>query len=392
MSDINLLPEDLKKKAEKILDDRGNLKVDEVELTHGERLRKPKDDSEVSIKDKIISWLKKLLRPKLEPSFSKKVLKSKLEKDLSKEKGLRIKLDKAEIKKTDEKKQKLKLKKSLFHRLPHKKLSSKDLIKKELIKDKQRIEKPSQINLVQTIEPEKKELTPIHDKEKYTTKIKMKKSKDIFSRLLSEFKNPFRKKVGKKERKFNVNLLPFGIGFHSKSRVSFVLISAFIVSCVIVFVVYFGLNIYEMSITSDYKSIENEFEVYMSSIEDYGDSIYEIEVWENKIQKIKDLFNHHVYWTKFFKAIDDNTLPGVQFFGFAGSINGNIVLSAIAPDYQTVAKQWLHLQNAEDFVEEVIIDGASMASSGDDIYVSFSLTLDFVDGIFYKNADFDNSD
>ena len=123
---------------------------------------------------------------------------------------------------------------------------------------------------------------------------------------------------------------------------------------------------------------------YLEEGEKFDDLIHEIAIWQGKVDEIETLLNKHVYWTKFFEKLEENTLPNVKFTGFAGTLGSDITLQAIAPDYQTVSKQWIHLQNADDFVKKVTIGGATLSVSENDIDVSFSLTLDFVEDIFYK--------
>jgi len=94
--------------------------------------------------------------------------------------------------------------------------------------------------------------------------------------------------------------------------------------------------------------------------------------------------NKHVYWTKFFEKLEENVLPEVKFTGFAGAIGSSLSLEAMAPDYKTIAKQWIILQDADDFVESVDIGEISMRSGEDKTYVSFSLLLNLVEDIFYR--------
>ena len=92
MSDINLLPEDLKKKQEKTLKSRGNFDLNEIEFTEGEKLKKEVDIKAKTIKrNRIGKWFK----PKISD-------KSKVEKDYNKASNLDFVL------KTDNKQKKFK--------------------------------------------------------------------------------------------------------------------------------------------------------------------------------------------------------------------------------------------------------------------------------------------
>ena len=60
--DINLLPEDLKKKQDKTLKNRGNFSLDEIEFTDGQRLKKQLDSKIIKPKKEVI---KKWFKPKI---------------------------------------------------------------------------------------------------------------------------------------------------------------------------------------------------------------------------------------------------------------------------------------------------------------------------------------
>lgn len=348
MSDINLLPEDLKKKQAKTLATKDNFDLDEIEFTEGEKLKSYK---EIGIKKTGSSKLKKSFKPKFND-------------------------------------------KSRFNVIPEKKIDNKEYQqvtgKKEFVLQKNNEQKKSEKikskNDVLDNPPE----TNI-DNQKSNKKVlkidKTNKNGNFFKNLLSKFQIKFKKKKDQKDQKdkdLDVNLLPFGSNIPTTKRMIFVLAIAFVLSFFLIFIVFFGYYIHKEKIIKDYNSLESELNVDMENTEKYDNLIHEINFWQEKVKKIEDLLDKHIYWTKFFEKLEENTLPNVQFTGFTGSINNSITLQATAPDYQTVSKQWIHLQNADDFVKEVIIGGTSMSVSGEDTFISFSLTLDFVDDIFYK--------
>jgi hypothetical protein len=354
MSGINLLPEDLKKKEEKTLKNRGDFNLNEIEFTEGEKLKKEIGiKAKVSRKNKLEKWLK----PKIKNELGKK--------DYNKI------VDTNFIPKIDNKQKE-----------PKKEIKTPETINNFSKPDKKvnKEEKNINLNKVAKIKESK------FDKQSKKKIDKKKKSRGGFKNLFNKFNSKSKNKkdkTDKKEEGLDVNLLPFGSNVPTTRRMISVLIITFILTSSLVFIVYFAYFIYKDKIVNNYSSLGNELDSYMEEIKKYDDLMEETGSWQEKVTEIEHLLNKHVYWTKFFEKLEENTLPNVRFIGFAGKVDSSIVLKAIAPDYQTVSKQWIRLQNAEDFVKSVEIKGAEMSTNEDNISISFSLRLDFADNIFY---------
>ncbi len=355
--DINLLPEDLRKK--RTLKDREDFDINDIEYTAGEKLVK-EQKQKLAIKNKLGQWF----RPRPDDLKTKKTKKPILNTSFTPNlKDQRV--DKLEV---DFKDQKLILPED-------KKVDFKNFSQPEDFNEQ--IKKPEKIK---PVPKPKAEAEPRKRKEKI-------KQKNIFDTLLLNVKHLFQNKKKdkeKKEKEVDVNLLPFNANIPSTKKLYFSLLITLIISGIFISIVFFGFYIHRSNIVNDYNKLNEEFEKHIDYIKGYDDVIKEIEVWQNKINEIRGLFSRHIYWTKFFKALEDNTLPEIQYNSFAGSVGGNLTLNAVAPDYKTIARQWIHLNQAEDFIDKLIIDKASLVTSGNNLMVSFSLTLDFVEDIFYK--------
>ena len=328
MSDINLLPEDLKRKQDKILKNRGNFDLDEIEFTAGEKLKKR---AEAQIKKPVKEDIKKWFKPKLNNQVDFK--------NRNKQPILR---DLGNIKKID-------------NHLADNKIP--------------------QVPLKPQVDHQ-----PDQNKKKVSGFQKF-----INSLILKLNKQKIKQKKKKKKKGLEVNLLPFGSNIPTTRRMIYILIITFILASSLIFVVYFGYYIYKEEVAKDYGNLENELDIFMKDIEKYDSLILEITAWQKKVDEIENLLNKHIYWTEFFNKLEENTLPNVQFNGFAGSIDSSVILQATAPNYQTISQQWIRLQNADDFVKRVQIGGASMFSAEDSIKISFSMTLDLAEGVFYKD-------
>lgn len=110
----------------------------------------------------------------------------------------------------------------------------------------------------------------------------------------------------------------------------------------------------------------------------------------SKVQKVRALVGRHVYWTNFFKFLEDNTLAEVYYSsGLSGTADGTYSFSVAGPNFATVSKQIKVFKNSE-FVEEVSVGEASLEEDIDPekIYqkrVVFDLQLKVKPDIFLKN-------
>ncbi len=314
MGDINLLPEDLRKNEEKILQGRGSFSYDKIEYTPGEKLQKNENNNDNS---KLKSTSN---------DFNKNIADPYVEKKVSTEK----------------------------ERVYNPPVLEKKIIISEKIEDKNK-------------------------------KVDKAKSKMTLASLLAKIDLALRSKKTKKMES-GINLIPESLKVPSSKALFFTFFYPFLIVVGIVLVIYSGLKIYDLQIQNDIKDVDNQVTSVVESAGDYNKLIIELEDWQNKTKKIKNILTKHIYWTEFFRKLEDNTLANVKFNNFSGNIQGNLTFLATAPDYTTVVRQWMHLKRADDFVKNVIISGATL-STGQAAGiggVSFSVTLDLAEDIFYK--------
>lgn len=320
MGDINLLPEDLRKKEENILKDRGVF-YDKIEYTGAEKLEK----DVINLNDK-----------KTKNFFGN----------------------------TSE--------------TPQKK-DSDPIIKPKPIQEKQRIEPIIKKKIIVSEENyyKDKKTQPINVAKKL-------KQKTSFISILNKINFALRSKQ-EKVQKSGINLIPENSRAVPKKAIFSMLFYPFIIVCVVVIASYFALRAYDLQTQNKIKALETNISGTISSTGNYNQLISEIEDWQNKTIRIKELLTRHIYWTEFFSKLEDNTLENVRFNNFSGNIQGNLTFVASAPNYETVVRQWMHLKRADKFVRNVIINGASLSTSKDNSRgVSFSVTLDLAEDIFYK--------
>jgi hypothetical protein len=350
MDDINLLPEELRKKENKTLENKGSFKVDNIEFTPGQELSRDDKNAKLVSEKGSFSWFK--------PSLNKKF------------DNVNHNQDKKRIE------------------IPtNNNFKPREMTSGEQYKNISPNNKESLNNgFVQKSEKQKIAIQEKPQAKTTNEKINTKKSNSVS--LIQKIKNVFNKKSTTQEKKPDVNLLPDSTALLPEKNILFLLISTFLISIMFVFVIFFALNIYKLNVTKQSDTLDKQLNDNIASLNSYSTVIKDVENLQNKSKEIKKLFDKHIYWTKFFEAIENNTLAEVRYTNFSGGLNGNLTLSALAPDYQTVVRQWMYLKRAKNFAKNVIITGANLSQTDNKLggNISFSITLDLADDIFYKTT------
>ncbi len=100
----------------------------------------------------------------------------------------------------------------------------------------------------------------------------------------------------------------------------------------------------------------------------------EILPFQQKLEKTEFLLNHHIYWNKFFKFLEDNTLSSVYLSGFSGGLEGEYSFSAQARDIEAIEAQVDKLLESE-FVRDAWVERASLGATEKGSSVSFTLNM-----------------
>lgn len=127
-----------------------------------------------------------------------------------------------------------------------------------------------------------------------------------------------------------------------------------------------------------------QVKIEMTSVEGqisrYQDVVNDIRKLEQKAERVNDLLNNHIYWTKFFKLLETYTIPDIYYGDFNGDIGGKIVLPSIGRDLIASARQLIALSNAPEFIKEVTITDLAGGVKG----VSFNTNLTLAPEAFKK--------
>jgi hypothetical protein len=123
----------------------------------------------------------------------------------------------------------------------------------------------------------------------------------------------------------------------------------------------------------------------------------EILNFNDKLTAVAYLLNNHIYWTNFFKFLEDNTIPEVYYESFSGDLSGKYILPAVAKDFRSVSTELKVLQANSDKVLSVSSGGAETAASQppagaaatSSASVNFNLDLNFDRSIFIKPPEYE---
>lgn len=179
---------------------------------------------------------------------------------------------------------------------------------------------------------------------------------------------------------FGVNLLSEDLVSHFKPQQKLLqLLGLAVGAAAVIGLLYFGLDLVQRSVTSDILEKQTASQQVSQQIDDLQSDQQAATAATNKIKAIQGLVERHTRWTKFFKKVEQNTLPTV-FYGpiFTGDIKGELTFSATTDSFDSVAEQYLVFQQAVakgDFISSFVITGAARTATPGGSIVTFTVSL-----------------
>jgi len=153
------------------------------------------------------------------------------------------------------------------------------------------------------------------------------------------------------------------------------------------------------------ESLEEEIQRLRDVIASKEEKVAQSEDLQRKTEIVATLLDRHVYWTQFFKFLEERTLPEVYFTeGFSGDPKGEYSLSAQTDNFASISEQVAVLQDHEMVkdasvqsgslkVKSVEVEGQAGGEGGNDRetpqkkekeIVTFTLNLRLDPAIFHK--------
>ncbi len=227
-------------------------------------------------------------------------------------------------------------------------------------------EKKTSVNLLDNLE---------ENKEKRKENVKKKKS---FQKSV-DLRNP---------EVLDVNLVKdeIIIFFNWKKNliIAFLLI---ILSSLLVYEISKGLDYWEETESLKAEKIEKQIEELKKEVVELNNKANNALLFKEKSLAFSKLLDNHIYWSNFFKWLENNTLNTVKYSGFAGDISGMYSLTATAPTYAEaswqakVLKESPYIKDVE--ISSVVLIEHSETSEGEDgeiietSYENVSFTVNF---------------
>ncbi|RKX90929.1 MAG: hypothetical protein DRP84_12380 [Spirochaetes bacterium] len=165
-----------------------------------------------------------------------------------------------------------------------------------------------------------------------------------------------------------------------------VFIFSILFTVLIIGAVYLWMVWQESKVTAETVNIDDQIVAVDKKIKDYNEIKQNAQELQNKIGAAEGLLNKHIYWTKFFDLLEQNTVQGIYYVSIAADTEGGIILSAIAEDYTTIARQLVAFNEATDFVNQAKVSSA-VAQTGEEGQisgVSFNIDLQLTNNVFIK--------
>ncbi|MDD5031963.1 MAG: hypothetical protein PHR36_02855, partial [Patescibacteria group bacterium] len=109
-------------------------------------------------------------------------------------------------------------------------------------------------------------------------------------------------------------------------------------------------------------------------------------VFEKKLKLVNSLISQHVYWTNFFKFLEDNTLTDVYYSGFSGDNKGEYGLTASGKNFNIIQAQVERLLASKYVLGASVEEARTSAAGGQEANaaggVAFGLRLVINPAIF----------
>ncbi|MDD4271880.1 MAG: hypothetical protein PHF50_03690 [Patescibacteria group bacterium] len=163
------------------------------------------------------------------------------------------------------------------------------------------------------------------------------------------------------------------------------LAGAILIPILIVAAVYYGLSFYQKSSQANNLAQAEKFAELEKNIAKEESGVKEVHDFQAKLKIISKVFSQHIYWTNFFKFLEDNTIKDVYFVDFKGDTGGNYAMNALAASYSSIAEQVNAFKNNRKIT--VVEAGGGEMVAGDDkekFLVKFVLNFSVLKNIFIE--------
>jgi Tfp pilus assembly protein PilN len=151
-----------------------------------------------------------------------------------------------------------------------------------------------------------------------------------------------------------------------------------------------GLLWYEYHVTSQANKLRDSITALDNELKGLDQQKTQALEAQKRLSVVRDLLDQHVYWSKFFGFLERHTINEVYYTNFSMNGRDRLVVSAVGKDYNSVAKQLVAFEEASEFIKNVRVDSASAVIEPETLAytgVEFNIHLEFQPGVFFKSLE-----
>jgi hypothetical protein len=175
---------------------------------------------------------------------------------------------------------------------------------------------------------------------------------------------------------FDVNLIPEGAHLAPLSKFTPGFILSLLAGLFLLALGFLAVNLYQQKINQQQGILSNKLAAGELQYQQLKVKETEIKQFIEQIAAVSAVLDRHVYWSNFFKELEQITLPEVYFSSITFSLDGYATLSSISDSYPSVARQWKVYENAVgDVLKEFAISGLNGEQNSGKISFTTSLLL-----------------
>ena len=160
--------------------------------------------------------------------------------------------------------------------------------------------------------------------------------------------------------------------------------TAILIPALLVGLAYFGLDYYQKYSLARIKNQADKYNGLLDEIKQEEAGLAEILQFQDRLKKVSQIFSQHIYWTNFFKFLEDNTIKDVYYNNFDGDTGGRYALQANGKKLVNITEQINSLNKNSQILEALAGGGRLAGGSGKDSAVTFELEFSITKDIFFE--------
>lgn len=156
-------------------------------------------------------------------------------------------------------------------------------------------------------------------------------------------------------------------------------------SFIIVILLYLGLVLWQATQVTSVKQMRREIKELEEKILTFRPLQEKVNVFAERLNAGLNLWEKHVYWTKFFTELEKYTLPETSYTSFLGNVAGVITLQTETSSFEAITRQ-LQAFNQASFIEKAETNNISQEINPEtgERKVRYNLSLTVKTDVFYR--------